>query len=55
MTFMTLFLLILAGIVGAGLLSGIRIVAQAKVLVIERLGYRGGLVNLPGVGAANEG
>jgi regulator of protease activity HflC (stomatin/prohibitin superfamily) len=38
MTFMTLFLLLLAGVVGAALLAGIRIVPQAKVLVVERLG-----------------
>jgi len=38
MTFMTLFLLILAGVVGATLLGGLRIVAQAKVMVVERLG-----------------
>ncbi len=38
MTFMTLFLLIMAGVLGTALLSGLRIVAQAKVMVIERLG-----------------
>jgi regulator of protease activity HflC (stomatin/prohibitin superfamily) len=38
MTFVTLFLLILAGGVGLALLRGIRIVPQAKVLVVERLG-----------------
>ncbi|HEX4802897.1 MAG TPA: SPFH domain-containing protein [Myxococcaceae bacterium] len=38
MTFMTLFLLIVAAVVGAALLAGIRIVPQAKVLVVERLG-----------------
>jgi regulator of protease activity HflC (stomatin/prohibitin superfamily) len=38
MTFMTLFLLVLAAIVGVALVAGIRIVPQAKVLVVERLG-----------------
>ncbi len=38
MTFMTLLLLIVAAVVGSALLAGIRIVPQAKVLVVERLG-----------------
>jgi len=38
MTFMTLFLMVLAAIVGVALVAGIRIVPQAKVLVVERLG-----------------
>lgn len=38
MTFLTLLLLIVAAIVGAALVAGIRIVPQAKVLVVERLG-----------------
>src|SRR5215472_1388371 len=38
MTFMTLLLLIVAAVVGSALLKGIRIVPQAKVLLVERLG-----------------
>jgi regulator of protease activity HflC (stomatin/prohibitin superfamily) len=38
MTLITVFLLIVAAVVGMALVSGIRIVPQAKVLVVERFG-----------------